>query len=221
MTRWFNTAGPCEARKHYMLPPTMRLPNLSRLIAQESSFVIHAPRQTSKTTAMQALAQQLTESGSYAAVMVSAEVGNPFNKDFGAAELAILAAWRDKIADRLPKDLQPPTWVDGPPGQRIRANLRLWAQAIKLPLVLFIDEIDSLQDETLISVLRQLRDGYPERPNNFPLCVGLIARYPYPSLFLNVLPSGTGHWFSFGNRFNTARLRVFVGWVVSATLHFV
>jgi AAA domain len=175
MTRWFNTAGPCEARKHYMLPPTTRLPNLLRLIEQESYFVIHAPRQTGKTTAMQALAKQLTESGRYAAVMVSAEVGNPFSNDLGAAELAILAAWRDKIADRLPKDLQPPTWVDGPPGQRIRANLRLWAQAIKLPLVLFIDEIDSLQDETLISVLRQLRDGYPERPNNFPLCVGLIG----------------------------------------------
>ncbi|CDN15393.1 hypothetical protein RintRC_4620 [Richelia intracellularis] len=41
-----------------MLPPTVRLPNLERLIAQQSYFVIHAPRQTGKTTAMLALAQQ-------------------------------------------------------------------------------------------------------------------------------------------------------------------
>ena len=29
--------------------------------------------------------------------------------------------------------------------------------------MLFIDEINSLQDEALISMLRQLRDGYSER----------------------------------------------------------
>jgi hypothetical protein len=42
-------------------------------------------------------------------------------------------------------------------------------------LVLFVDEIDSLQDEALLSVLRQLRDGYPERPKNFPQSVGLVG----------------------------------------------
>lgn len=175
MYRWFNIAGPCEADIHYMLPPTARLPDLSRLIAQESYFVIHAPRQTGKTTAMLALAQQLTSSGRYTAVVLSAEVGAPFSDDPGAAELAILGAWRDTIADSLPQDQQPPAWVYGSPGQQIRANLRLWAQASKLPLVLFIDEIDSLQNEALISILRQLRDGYRSRPKNFPMSVGLIG----------------------------------------------
>ncbi|MBW4480594.1 MAG: ATP-binding protein [Tolypothrix brevis GSE-NOS-MK-07-07A] len=175
MPRWFNTAGPCKADIHYMLPPTVRLPSLERLIAQESYFVIHAPRQTGKTTAMMALAKQLTESGSYAAVMVSAEVGAPFSDDPGAAELAILGAWRDTIAVYLPPELQPPVWSQGEAGQRIRANLQAWAQATPRPLVLFIDEIDSLQDEALISILRQLRDGYRSRPKNFPLSVGLIG----------------------------------------------
>ncbi len=175
MARWFNTAGPCKPDIHYMLPPTVRLPNLERLIEQESYFVIHAPRQTGKTTAMLTLAQQLTASGRYAAVMVSAEVGAPFSNDLAAAELSILGAWRDTITDRLPTELQPPTWVYTEPGQRIRANLRLWAQKCQRPVVLFIDEIDSLQNEALISVLRQLRDGYPHRPENFPTSVGLIG----------------------------------------------
>lgn len=70
MSRWFNIAGFCDADKHYMLAPTVRLPDLSRIIAQESYFVIHAPRQTGKTTAMLALAQELTSSGRYTAVMV-------------------------------------------------------------------------------------------------------------------------------------------------------
>ncbi|BAZ70904.1 hypothetical protein NIES4106_57010 (plasmid) [Fischerella sp. NIES-4106] len=175
MSRWFNTAGPCQADIHYMLPPTVRLPNLSRLIEQRNYFVIHAPRQTGKTTAMLALAQQLTLSGRYTAVMVSAEVGAPFSHDPGKAELAILGAWRNTIAVRLPQELQPPAWLQASDGERIRANLQEWAQASPRPLVLFIDEIDSLQDEALISILRQLRDGYAVRPNNFPKSVGLIG----------------------------------------------
>ncbi|BAZ65715.1 MAG: AAA-like domain-containing protein [Pelatocladus maniniholoensis HA4357-MV3] len=175
MSRWFNTAGPCQGDIHYMLPPTVRLPNLSRLIEQRNYFVIHAPRQTGKTTAMLALAQQLTESGHYTAVMVSAEVGAPFSHDPGAAELAILGAWHDAAIDSLPQQLQPPTWPNAEAGQRIQATLRAWSQSSPRPLVLFIDEIDSLQDEALISVLRQLRDGYRARPNNFPLSVGLIG----------------------------------------------
>lgn len=176
MPRWFNTAGPCKADIHYMLPPTVRLPNLERLIAQQSYFVIHAPRQTGKTTAMLALAQQLTDSGSYNAVMVSAEVGAPFSNDPSRAELAILDAWRSRAQLYLPPNLHPPdNWDNAQPGRKIQAALQAWAQTSPRPLVLFIDEIDSLQDETLISVLRQLRDGYPVRPQNFPISVGLIG----------------------------------------------
>jgi type II secretory pathway predicted ATPase ExeA len=158
-----------------MLSATSRLPDLETLIEQESYFVLHAPRQTGKTTAMLALAKQLTASGRYAAVMVSAEVGSAFNNDPSAAELAILGAWRNTIADYLPPELQPPAWVYNAAGQRISHNLRAWSRSLDRPLVLFIDEIDSLQDETLISVLRQLRDGYRSRPENFPSSLALIG----------------------------------------------
>jgi len=57
MPKWFNTAGPCKADIHYMLSPTARLPELRPLIDQQNYFVIHAPRQVGKTTAMLALAQ--------------------------------------------------------------------------------------------------------------------------------------------------------------------
>jgi hypothetical protein len=158
-----------------MLSATVRLPNLTRLIRQESYFVIHAPRQTGKTTAMLALAEQITSMGEYCAVTLSVELGNAFKDDIGSAESAILATWRRKITNRLPSELQPPDWVEGPPGQRIQANLSLWAQHCPRPLVLFIDEIDSLENQVLISVLRQLRDGYSERPKNFPSSVGLVG----------------------------------------------
>ena len=177
MTRWFNIAGPCNPKKNYTLSTTSRLPDLSMLIAQESYFVLHAPRQTGKTTAMLALAKQLTDTGNYAAVMVSVEVGSAFNHDPIAAELAILGTWYNTIQDSLPLELQPPAkqWQQEEPGSRIKAFLRGWAKAINRPLILLIDEIDSLQDQTLISVLRQLRDGFPNRPENFPSSVGLIG----------------------------------------------
>jgi hypothetical protein len=125
---------------------------------------------------MLTLADCLTASGQYAAVMVSAEVGAPFSHDIGAAEDVMLGAWQDAIAFHLPADLQPPTWEDsGKPGQKIRSTLQAWALALPCPIVLLIDEIDSLQDEALISVLRQLRDGYPNRPKGFPQSVGLIG----------------------------------------------
>ncbi|MDH6058976.1 ATP-binding protein, partial [Chrysosporum bergii ANA360D] len=156
MTRWFNTAGPCQWDIHYMLPTSDRLPQLKRLIDQRNDFVIHAPRQTGKTTAMLTLAQELTASGEYTAVMISAEVGSAFPDQPEVAEQAILAAWRDAIDFWLPPELHPPLLtVDNPP-QRIGSFLKSWAAHSPRPLVVFIDEIDSLQNQTLINVLRQL-----------------------------------------------------------------
>jgi hypothetical protein len=175
MSRWFNTIGPCQSDIHYTLSPLKRLPNLQRMISQRSYFVMHAPRQIGKTTAMIALAQELTATGQYAAALVSAEVGAPFKHDPGSAELAILNAWRRDIEIALPPNLQIPEWPDAPPGQRIQAALTAWTIAISLPLILFIDEIDTLQDEALLSILRQLRSGFPSRPNNFPQSIALIG----------------------------------------------
>jgi type II secretory pathway predicted ATPase ExeA len=175
MKKWFNTAGPCKADIHYMLPASDRLPELEQLIAQENYFVIHAPRQTGKTTAMMSLAQELTASGQYTSVMLSLEVGAVFSDDVGAAELAILDEWKQSIRFRLPKELQPQQWLEADAGARISTNLSNWAEQSSRPLVVFLDEIDALSNETLISVLRQLRSGFPNRPQGFPQSVALVG----------------------------------------------
>ena len=175
MPKHFNTAGPCKADIHYLLSPTVRLPELKALIDGQNYFIIHAPRQVGKTTAMLALAEELTASGQYTAVMLSVEVGAAFPNQPDIAEAAILDAWQDASKFWLPSDLHPPTWPETAPGRRINAALSLWAQNASRPLVIFIDEIDSLQNQTLISVLRQLRDGFPRRPQGFPHSLGLIG----------------------------------------------
>ena len=175
MARWFNVAGPCRPEYNYMLPAAVRLPEMMGLIEQQSYFVLHAPRQTGKTTAMLALAQELTASGRWSAVLLSAEVGAPFSDDPETAEAAILSSWRDDILVRLPRELQPPAWPEAEPGARIRAALRAWAQANSRPVVLLIDEIDALQNAALLSILRQIRAGYSDRPAGFPSSVALIG----------------------------------------------
>ncbi len=174
MARFFNTAGPCNPAHHYMLPPEPRLPDVRRFIDQMYYFVLHAPRQVGKTTSIRALAQALTDEGRYAAVWVSVEQGQALRDDIGAAELVILGDWRIS-AEVLPEHLRPPPWPEGAPGERIRLALTAWAQACPRPLVLFIDEIDALQNDSLVSVLRQIRSGYPHRPDRFPWSLALVG----------------------------------------------
>lgn len=54
---FFNIAGLCKPDLHYLLPPTDRLPDVQRLIDQQSYFVIYGSRQSGKTTAMLELAR--------------------------------------------------------------------------------------------------------------------------------------------------------------------
>lgn len=173
--RFFNTAGPCIPEDHYMLPATARLPQVRKIIDRKGYFVLHAPRQTGKTTAMLELARLLTTEGHYVSAVVSMEVGAAFPRDIGSAESAILEAWRRSLRWQLPEELQPPTWPAGEPGGRISLALEAWARAASRPVVVFLDEIDSLQDAVLISVLRQLRDGYPGRPHGFPWSLAIVG----------------------------------------------
>ena len=57
MTRCFNTTGPCIPAEHYMLNPEDRCPGVADLIRRKFFFVIHAPRQSGKTTLLKSLAR--------------------------------------------------------------------------------------------------------------------------------------------------------------------
>jgi hypothetical protein len=102
-------------------------------------------------------------------------VGAAFNDDPGAAEAAILTEWQAVARWQLPPALIPSTWPDAEPGARIAAALGHWTMQAPLPLIVFLDEIDALQNDTLISVLRQLRSGYARRPQAFPHALALIG----------------------------------------------
>jgi hypothetical protein len=158
-----------------MLPALRRLPEVRTLIDDQGYFVVHAPRQVGKTTALLALAQELNAEGPYRAALVSMEAGAAFPRDVGAAEAALLASWRNAAEAQLAPEAQPPLFPDSPPGSRIGSALAAWAKASPKPLVVFLDEVDALRDEALVSVLRQLRDGYRNRPRLFPHALALVG----------------------------------------------
>ena len=169
--REFNTAGPCLPEFHYMIPALRRLPEAPGLVARMRYFVVHAPRQTGKTTALRALAAELTAQGKYAALHFSCEVGTAARDDYVAAQRDILQEIRSGAGLALPPELGPPPWPETSDGTLLKRGLAVWAGACPRPLVLFFDEIDALRGQSLTSVLRQLRAGFNRRPADFPASV--------------------------------------------------
>ena len=90
MARFFNTTGPCRADDHYMLDPLNRLGDMRGLIDDKQYFVVHAPRQSGKTTTLDALAKKLTAEGRYAALKFSCEEGQAFQDDIAKVEDALI-----------------------------------------------------------------------------------------------------------------------------------
>ena len=175
--RYFNTTGRCIPGRHYMLPAEQRLPGARRWIDRQQYFIVHAPRQTGKTTTLSVLAEELSREGKYVALRFSCESGETARDDVGTAELRILSAIRGAaIGNRFPAEWMPPDpWPDATPGRLIFEGLQDWALRCPLPLVLFFDEIDALSGDSLRLVLRQVRDGFDYRAHAFPASIALCG----------------------------------------------
>lgn len=160
-----------------MVPPEPRLPDALRLIGRQQYFVVHAPRQSGKTTSLLALTRDLCSAGEQVALYVSCGRAAAAGEDYEAAEMQVLEAIHQSAAgENLASHLRPPSpWPQAPPGSRLNTALSVWAGRCPLPIVLFLDEIDALAGASMVSVLQQLRDGYYARPDRFPASVVLCG----------------------------------------------
>ena len=174
--RKFNTEGPVVAADHYCIPPLERidLDAVLGLIRDKKYFVLHAPRQTGKTSALLALRDLLNggAAGDFRCVYANVEGGQAMRENVAEgmrtvlAELALQASVT--LGDDTLEDLWPALLERVGPGQALRHALLRWCMADPRPLVLMMDEIDALIGDTLLAVLRQLRTGYVDRPARFP-----------------------------------------------------
>ncbi|MBF0112610.1 MAG: AAA-like domain-containing protein [Desulfamplus sp.] len=179
--RFFNTAGPINPEDHYYIDLLSRIniDDIMFLIDQKKYFVLHAPRQTGKTSCMLALMHHLNKEGKYACLYVNIEAAQGARENVEQAMHDILneLAGRAKyfLKDPFPSEILPDIFVKGGYGTALNQCLTQYSEHLSKPLVLLIDEIDSLIGDTLISVLRQIRSGYDKRPDGFPQSIVLCG----------------------------------------------
>ena len=179
MERFFNTAGP-QTPQAYTIDPLTRidLDDVLTLIRQQRYFVVHAPRQTGKTSCLLALRDYLNSNGEYISVYANVEGGQSGRNnvksvikstvDTLAREVRLVL--RDNSLERLKEEVK-----DIGAESMLSEYLTRLSEQLPKPLVLMIDEIDVLVGDSLVSVLRQIRSGYANRPRSFPQSIILCG----------------------------------------------
>jgi AAA domain len=179
MEKFFNNAGPQQPEDHYTLDPLARfaLGPLMDLIDQKRYFVLHAPRQTGKTTAMYALMHHLNAGGKYRCLYVNIEGAQALRENVIEAMASIGSVIADLASLHLNDDSLKAIAAGLGNQKQETDTLRVLVRHLSAhdaqqpdnprPLVMIIDEIDALVGDSLISVLRQIRAGYADRPRAF------------------------------------------------------
>lgn len=180
MERFFNTAGPNRPEYNYTIDPLSRfdLEEILMLIAQQKYFVLHAPRQTGKTSCMLALRDYLNQKGDYLAVYANIEAGQAARNNVQSAVATTCGTivretgliLKNKLAEEVRE-----TILDLDPNEMLSAFLSRLCLTLNKPLVLILDEIDALVGDSLVSILRQIRSGYANRPSSFPQTIILCG----------------------------------------------
>ena len=162
--RFFNTEGPVRPDDHYAIPPLARgnRDEILSLIQAKRYFVLHAPRQTGKTSTLIALRDLLNsgEVGNFRCVDVNVEVGQVARDDVAEGMRAILSSLAmsaEMLGDDFVEDIWPDLLAKAGPNNALRRVLARWCLENPVPLVLLVDEIDSLVGDTLL-VLCSVRD---------------------------------------------------------------
>ncbi|MCP4106041.1 MAG: DEAD/DEAH box helicase family protein, partial [Desulfobacteraceae bacterium] len=179
--RFFNTAGPVKCDDHYCLPPLTRfdLDEILYLISQKKYFILHAPRQTGKTSCLLALMKHLNSGEKYRCLYLNVEAAQGARENVYRGMRAILSEMTDRAEYHLDDDslhvICPEMLEKRGEDAALNAVISKWSMKSSKPIILLIDEIDSLIGDTLISVLRQIRAGYDKRPAAFPQSIILCG----------------------------------------------
>ena len=173
--RFFNTTGPCNPEEHYMLPPENRLvgAQLHRYVRDRLYWVLHAPRQTGKTTFLKSWMRYINDSGEAIACYVSVERCQGL-EEIERAMPAICTSIKD-TARQFNFPVPEVDLVDAP---SMLYNILLnWSILVApKPLIILFDEVDVIQGEAMISFLRQLRNGFAMRGvGMFPVSIALVG----------------------------------------------
>ncbi|MDR0618959.1 MAG: AAA-like domain-containing protein [Bacteroidales bacterium] len=162
--REFNTAGPCVKRWHYMIDSLERIQGVDALISGGKYFVLHAARQSGKTTFIRDLTNHLNAENNCYAVYCSLEnIQGVTDVEKGIPEI-VRSIQRDIYNYQLPyfEDFAKNANFENFTGV-LQQVLSDYCRKLDRPFVVFFDEADCLSESTLIAFLRQLRNGHNTR----------------------------------------------------------
>ncbi len=178
----FNTAGPVNKVNHYKLDPLTRwdLNVINDLIDDEKYFLLHAPRQSGKTSCLLALRDKINAEDDYICVYVNIEAARGAKNNIEDGIYGILSAIEKRVIRLTKKEDEINAILDkiikrGTFNSAIVDFLEKLTEFFDKPFVLLIDEIDSLHGDLIISVLSQLRSGYDDRGEYFPSSIMLTG----------------------------------------------
>jgi hypothetical protein len=225
--KFFTTEGPVNSQDNYCLPPLERfdLDEILNLIALKKYFLMHAPRQTGKTSTLLALMTYLNQQGTYRALYANIEGAQAARENVSLGIPAVIQAigseayWRLDDTDAM--SLAQRISAEANPLVALEHFLAFWCRQSSRPTVLILDEVDALIGDTLISLLRQLRSGYPNRPTHFPQSIVLcgvrdIKDYRIHSSKENAVITGGS---AFNIKAESLRLGDFIPQEVNTLLH--
>jgi len=158
-----------------MLPPEKRLmgAQLHRYIRDELYWVLHAPRQTGKTTFLKSWMREINSGDEAIACYVSVEDCQGVTE--WQAGMRVLYKAICDYADW--GGLPIPSIENREPEGLLRITLKRWAELVApKPLIVLFDEVDVMEGDTMISFLRQLRGGFASRGiGKFPVSIALVG----------------------------------------------
>ncbi len=177
----FCIAGAIKPNLHYFIPKRLNWKHLDSLIDDMHYFILHAPRQSGKTSAILEYVKHVNKGSTCIALYLTTEPAHTAKNDIERALYWLLSQLETEITDQLGDQNEALTYLrDALKERPVSENalyrfLHLWAQSNVKPLALFFDEIDGLVEDSLVSLLKQLRTGYTKRPELFPQSICLIG----------------------------------------------
>lgn len=178
----FRIGGPLNPERHYFVPHRLDWEVMRRLIRNCEYFVLHAPRQSGKTTAILEFCRHLSAEGVYNVLYINVEAAQAAREHVQQGLLAILNILLHAIKNQLSQEKAVIEFLEKRVEGFIPIDLNALNNALEYiaqhsskPVFLLIDEIDSLIGDTLLSVLRQIRAGFANAPNLFPHSICLIG----------------------------------------------
>lgn len=175
MSRHFNRTGFCNPEMHYIVDPLRGFETeIMGRIKSNEYFTIHAPRQSGKTTLLHALSKTINDEGEYLSFAFSVETAGYQSIPEPLANYRFISSLYNR-ADVLGLSNHLPELPEMQDNLSFKDYLHEFAKKCKKPIVLLIDEVDSLYDDIFISFLRQLRDGFQDRPSGFPASIALVG----------------------------------------------